>query len=475
MTNDNVHPIHLQPFMDGTPLALERMRSAWPGLLLADRVYLLSVLLSDRNSHPSALIWKRQHEALIDLALQDENAYIRYLAAKRVPAPNKRDGPGARARIEKVRADSSHLVRSAQLEVGTVSPSFKLSGQGPLMGAVSPKYDPALFWTCHPVYRLAVATQLSWDFSVSGFLRYATTELLPNGAVTENEMADVLLQYLGPDYVRRFSKKEPRAHCSSYHFNNEVDELWKLVPDVPEQLAGILLQCLPGGDKQSPIPSGILESLDDEGLAFLLRRDDVELNELRRRLYIESSNEKLRRAAVAGVRFELLDSDISHLVSDNNRHEEPRDKKVEELFFLAKYCRGASLIQMEAVHHYLCGWGSDYYRTDAGDALQSERAKRLWNDGVGRFALEAELLQLRIFELAKSLSPMDSDEEPSQLPKSLQHHLKLISPQNPWQTYLNLWSAVRLVEWKGKREDLPEVWIRDFRLPDLDDLEANGR
>jgi hypothetical protein len=29
---------------------------------------------------------------------------------------------------------------------------------------------------------------------------------------------------------------------------------WKLVPDVPTQLAGILLECLPGGDKRSPTP-----------------------------------------------------------------------------------------------------------------------------------------------------------------------------------------------------------------------------
>ncbi|MFZ3275440.1 MAG: hypothetical protein WA182_00920, partial [Candidatus Sulfotelmatobacter sp.] len=91
MSNEPVPPpIHLEPFLDGTPLAMERLRCVWPGLILADRIYLLSVLLADRNFHPSALVWKRHHEALIDLALEDENAYIRYLAAKRVPGPDKR-------------------------------------------------------------------------------------------------------------------------------------------------------------------------------------------------------------------------------------------------------------------------------------------------------------------------------------------------------------------------------------------------
>jgi hypothetical protein len=464
MSNEHLPPIHLEPFMDGTPLAMERLRCAWSGLVLSDRIYLLSVLLADRNSHPSALVWMRHHEALIDLALEDENAYIRYLAAKRVPEPDRRDTPEVRARAEKIRADSSQLVRSAQQEAGTIPPPFRAAGQG-LLDAISPKYDPARFWTAPPIHRLAIAMWSSWDFSVAEPLRYATTELLPNGTVTENEMADVLLQYLGPGYKRRLSAKEPRLGRSSYHFDQEIEELWKLVPDVPKQLAGILLECLPGGENLSPIPPGIVESLDEENLAFLLRRDDIELKELRRKFYSDSASEKLRRAAVASIRFDLLDSDISRLVSNLNEHEDGRQKQVEELSFLARSCRGASLVQMEVMHHYLCRWKSNYDRTNEGDALQSERAKRLWNGGLGRLAIGEEILQLRVFELAKSLSPLDSDEAPSLLPKSLKQHLKLILPQNPWQTYLNLRSAVRPAEWTAKEEDLPNVWIRDFDMP----------
>jgi hypothetical protein len=464
MSNEPVPPpIHLEPFLDGTPLAMERLRCVWPGLILADRIYLLSVLLADRNSHPSALVWKRHHEALIDLALEDENAYIRYLAAKRVPGPDKRDTPEIKARAEKIKADASQLVRSAQQEMGAIQPPFRAAGQG-LLDAISPKYDPARFWTASPIHRLAIATWSSWDFSVAEPIRYATTELLPNGTVTENEMADVLLQYLGPAYKQRLSAKEPRLGRSSYHFDQEIEELWKLVPDVPKQLAGILLECLPGGDKRSPIPQGILESLDEENLAFLLRRDDIELGELRRKFYADSSCEKLRRAAVASIRFDLLDSDISRLVSNLNEHEESRPRQVEELSFLAKYCRGARLVQMEAMHHHLCRWESNYCRTDEGDALQSERAKRLWNGGSGRLAFGEEVLQLRVFELAKSLSPLDSAEAPSVLPKSLKQHLELILPQNPWQTYLNLWNSARPADWTAKDEELPNVWIRDFDM-----------
>jgi len=460
--------------MDGTPLALERIKCAWPGLVLADRAYLLSVLLAERGGHPNALIWKRQHEALIDLALEDESAYIRYLAAKRLAAPDKRDGPETRARIEKVKADPSHLVRSAQQEAGAVSPPFaiRIPGQHPVSAAISPQYDPALFWTLDPVYRLAVATWSSWDFSVAEPLRHAAKELLPNGTVTENEMADVLLQYLGPDYVRRYGAKEPRAGRSTYHFNDEVEELWKLIPDIPKQLSGILLGCLPGGDERSPIPPGVLESLDEVDLAYLLGRDDIELKELRRKLFVEPGSEKLRRVAVASAKFELLDSDISNLVSDDIEHKESRDKRIEELSFLAKNCRGARLVQMKAIYHFLSGWKA--YHDNEWDAPQSERAKRLWNGGIGRSALQEEVLQLRVFELAKSLSPMRATDEPSQLPRSLKQHQKLISPQNPWRTYLNLWLAVRPGEWRQRIDDLPPVWIRDCHLSDEDELEAGG-
>jgi hypothetical protein len=124
MNNDNLHPIHLQPFMDGTPLALERLRNAWLGLSFPDRAYLISVLLAGRGGHPNALFWKRHHGALLDLALADENAYIRYLAAKQTDGPEKSDDSLTVARLEKINSDSSQLVRSAQVEVGCISPAL---------------------------------------------------------------------------------------------------------------------------------------------------------------------------------------------------------------------------------------------------------------------------------------------------------------------------------------------------------------
>jgi hypothetical protein len=315
------------------------------------------------------------------------------------------------------------------------------------------------------VYRLAVAAANDIRFSVTELIRYAAKELLPNGTVTVDEMFDVLLQDLGPDYVTRLTNKKPRPRRSYSHLSNEVEGFWRLIPDIPKGLSYILLRCLPGGSKSFPIPPGVLDSLDDDQLAWLLWRDDIELKELRRKLYMESQSDKLRPAIVGSVKFDLLDSDLTSLVSATHGPKESKEKSIKELMVLAEFCHSASLVQMEAVNYILRYLDHYSYRREHDD-VQSDRVKRLWNGGLGRASLEQEILQLRVFELAKVLSPLGIDEEPGKLPDTLKVHHSLIALQNPWQTYLNLWKAVRPEEWNQQLNDLPTVWVRDCPLPD---------
>jgi hypothetical protein len=468
VSDENLNPRHLQPFMDGTPLALDRIRSAWPILNLADKSYLLSALLAGRDGHPNALVWKRHHAALVDIALEDENAYVRYLAARRVNAPDRSDDDETQARLEKIGTDTSDLVMQAQLEVENVSAPFSLlevPGQHPDVAFFKGRYNPAQFWESSRICRLAAATGTDWHLSVPDILRYAAKELLPEGRVMVHEMADVLLQNLGPDYVQRFAKRQPRPRRSSSHFNDEVEGLWKTIPDVPKDISYILLRCLPGGSKYYPIPPGIVESLDEDQLAWLLWRDDIELKELRRKLYLESDSEKVRRAAAASANFDLLDSDISRLVPSPEDSKEFTELKIAGLSILADYCPVASLVQINAVRHFLWRLHEHNYRTKHRD-MESERAERIWKDGAGRSALEKEVLQYQVFELAKSLCPAGADEQQGQLPDGLKMHQHMITPGNPWQTYLNLWQVVNTVQWKELLDGLPSDWTPDSPLPD---------
>jgi hypothetical protein len=110
---------HLEPLLDGTPLAMERLKVAWPGLSTSDRAFLLTVLLADSSKEQRAIRWSHHKRHLMDLALADRDPYIRYLAAKHVSAPFKIEGSDEtpdyiadKLRFEKVKSDSS--MRSAR-------------------------------------------------------------------------------------------------------------------------------------------------------------------------------------------------------------------------------------------------------------------------------------------------------------------------------------------------------------------------
>src|ERR1039458_5939546 len=116
MSENNRTPEYLEPLLDGTPLAVERLREAWPWLALGDRALLVTILLADEHNGFRAMRLNHHRNAVIDLALADESSYIRYLAAKRVPTPDKQADASVVDRFERVRTDPVTLVRYAQEE-----------------------------------------------------------------------------------------------------------------------------------------------------------------------------------------------------------------------------------------------------------------------------------------------------------------------------------------------------------------------
>lgn len=463
-------PKHLEPLLDGTPLAVERIKHAWPGLSTSDRAYLLAILLADTSKERKAIRWSHHRKQLVDMALADDNAYIRYLAAKDVSAPFKKndddDSPAYLdeiTRFKKVKSDSVVLVRTASEEEG-----WKV-----LMRELD---DAESFWKRPQVERLALVSGVKeYGEKMAGLLRYAAKDLLQTNAVTLEEMFDVLLQYLGgksiaervadsEDYARRFYDGS-----AEYSAGKSVKALWEVIPDVPKALSYVLIECLPEeAGFESNIPPQVIDSLDEHQLERLLWRNDITLKELRRKLYKESTNDSLRRAAVTSQRFELLDSDISEVVYDPGEPPESGKKKVNELAMLAENCRGAALVQMQAICDLINDAPTNFHsglgKWDAigfGRMFQAERAKRL-----SPSALQYEVLAMRLFALAKELAPIKGGKKSADLPEKLKQHQGKVVPHNPWQTYLNLAKVVRLDRWRETVGYLPSVYIRDFDLPD---------
>ena len=460
-------PQYLAPLFDGTPLALERIKQAWPGLALSDRAYLLSVLLAERSKEPLALKWPLQRDALIDLALSDENGYIRYLAAKHVSRPDKSDDESSKARYRRVKEDKAEIVQSAEHEQ-----SFHFF-----------RDKPEQFWKYPQGRRLALVSGDDDGEYIAILLRYATKELLPNESVTMYEMADVLLQFLGPNFASAFAESKERAARSRepedmYCLSQSVQALWRAVPEIAKPLSYILLGCLPD-PPYSPIPPEVLESLDDGQRTHLLRRDDIALKELRTKAYLESTSKTLREASVSSWSFELQDSDISKLVLDPGDHEDVIQKKMEELEMLLAFCAGATLVQRQAI----CDLMTDprypekvarHVDSRVSDVpeFQAARAKRLSTE-----TLEEEVLEMRVYELAKVLNTKaDKDQDRNagnifkgdfeRLPKNLKAHLQFVTPNDSWSTYMNLRKAAPLDRWRQCKADLPRAIVGNIDLPE---------
>src|SRR5262249_19668149 len=281
----------------------------------SDRAYLLVILLADTSKEPKALRWSRHRKCLVDLALADDNAYIRYLAAKDaakdVSAPFKAKDADETpsyledtAQFERVQSDPVVLVRSANEE----EEGWKVGARG--------LKEPELFWKRPQTERRALVNGVKEDGEkIAELLRYATKDLLPINAITLDEMFDVLVQYLsGQTIAERVAEAENYAArfydgYAEYSVGKSVKALWEVIPNIPKTLSCVLLECLPeeAGLESNILPQ-IIESLDEDQLYPLLYRDDIGLKELRRKLYKESTNDSLRCAAVTSQQFELLDS-----------------------------------------------------------------------------------------------------------------------------------------------------------------------
>ena len=101
------------------------------------------------------------------------------------------------------------------------------------------------------------------------------------------------------------------------------------------------------------------------------------------------------------------------------------------------------------------------FAIEVGEKIQADRAKSLSVE-----SLEREVLEMRLFALAKGLSPIGAEQEPARLPEKLKINRQLVIPHNPWQTYLNLRKAIALEQWKRSAGDLPRVRVRGFDLPE---------
>ena len=185
------------------------------------------------------------------------------------------------------------------------------------------------------------------------------------------------------------------------------------------------------------IPQDLLARFTDDHLQVLLAREDINLLDLRRNVFQSTSKRGLMHAAVSSPNFAILDSDISKLFTDP---ESAADRAVA----LAQSAKGATLVQKQALR-----WFVDRFKLDNA-WVQHYAEQHLTADAQRSVAsaLENEVLQMRLFELARVLTVISADGleavrsqysgDWDYLLKRVREYMKLIVQGNPWETYLRL-------------------------------------
>jgi len=422
-------PYHLIPLTEGTPLSLEKVKAAWPGLVFCDKICLLSVLLGepDAKTNGGVLKWKRHRNFLRTIAFADENDYIRYFAALSVSSEDKDEG--SVSVYQQVIKDPSSLVLSSQ-DHWSLS-AFMLPSKS--------RQGIELFWRVAAPRRLAVAAELLGS-DLSTCLKFAVDDLLPKGTVTLGELEDVVHEFIGSPSSNR---------------KKDVSDLWQIAPYLPLSLSLVLVDSLPPVLRVE-VPQDVLNRFNDDHIQVLLAREDIQLFELRRKVFQSASKSGLMHAAVSNARFAILDSDISELFADPVG---TRDRAVA----LTQSARGATLAQKQALR-----WFIEQHNLDpAWVQYQAERHLTARSQTLSGKSLEDEVLQMRLFEFARVLNVIAEEDlaavrdrysgDLDYLRKQIKGYSKLVVAGNPWATYLNL------------RQSIPDVNSLRRVLPSADD------
>ncbi len=417
----------LKALFDGTPLAVERVAAIWPGLTVMEKTTLLPFLLEKRG----ALNYASHRNRLLDLALADDNSFVRYLAARHVYEPSEGAEADELARYAKILSDVSPLVRLNRTEFAVMKWL---------------NYKPEAFWAAAQSWRLAAVTGIEHDGEeFSKLLVYATENLFPEAKVSEQEMVDVTLQYLTWDTVANRLKKTEGYSVSfsdgwaDYQAGKSLSALWEIVPKVPRQVAFALLQHLPEeGGLSGGVGGNVLDTLDEYQKRALLHRDDFRLFGWRAEIFEKATNKDTRIAALSHPNFHLNDSVISALVFQPGESLEEGLRKFDELGDLADGYYGATMAQSSAISKIIKAapkevTDSRSFSQHYGHIICERRVKTL-----GRDRLEAEFRDLQLLEMVWGLVPF-GEEIKGRCPDEFKAHFV---PGNPWESYQRLKDAI---------------------------------
>ncbi len=282
-------PKHIKELMQSTPSSIAKLLAAWSGLSTETQILILSKL--DEIRVTGYLV--PQIMKVITKALDSDNAYVRYLAARKfrnfASYSLYEDEEGTLK--EKIENDPVPLVRYSLLEnaYGIGDDSLE---------------DADSFFALPREARLAkIRLVRGKGEKIAAILSQAADKHLKDGTVSEVEIFEILSDYLvKPEFQEYYTDTRVSYDgLEEYSMGKDIESLWKLVPKLPEGISPVIIENLPeASGLMSSIPEDVINAMTDNQLSILLYREDIGLRELRKKLFWEAGEERdnIKTAAV---------------------------------------------------------------------------------------------------------------------------------------------------------------------------------
>ncbi len=427
-------PEYLKEVLVPTASGIAKLIAVWDGLQVETQLLLLHEL---RRTKVPAYLYERFRK----VALQATNPFVRYLIARDCYFNDEASDEEniAKKRIE---SDSCPLVKYSQEE----QKSMRFLGFEP-----NPVERFSKFFSLPHNARLArIRGLMGRGEQFSNLIKYYLENQEVQQEVDELEFYECLLEYLNTDtFSRVYRSGEPgRDGSVEYGKGCQLDSLWELVSLLPEWMSFVLIEKLPlqYGLSTGPTDEQI-GSFTDAQVQTLLQREDVDLPELRKRLFFES--EKLRSYAIS-KNFDLTFNDFDKVLS------QPKEVRKYLLEDLALYADNLNVVFYAAL--FDLGRAFDIPCYSNLDFVEQHFNKKLQELDEGQQA--RQILDLRLYRLAKSIVPWEKDEYSEELDEHIEFLNNSIHSDNRWKTFMSfskVWRANGYYLTKRLEKYLPRI------------------
>lgn len=435
-------PKYIKELMRPTPSGIAKLIAAWSGLSTETQILILSKL--DEIRAPAYLAEKVRLNVL-----DSENAYVRYLAARKFYFSNDCSDEEKFIK-EKIENDPNSLVKYSLLEDSSASSAifddtFK---------------DADKFFALPHEARLAKIRAVNgMGERIAALLSQAAEKHLKDGTVSEIELYEILADYIAkPEFHEQYTDNRVTYDgYGEYMKGKDIESLWQLVPKLPERISNILIENLPEASGLGGIPEDVITSMTDYQLSTLLYRRDIRLEKLRKKLFWEMDDSQFKKSAAVSSNFKLEYDEFAKILA------KPPKEKVSILKNLGSMASQLSLCFYDAIHDALFASDGGPLGSDFEDAIFARDAleRRLNELQGGR--REEELTELRLYRLANRAVPWDPKKEGYPPSEELEFLSEKIVAGDTWATFIGFSKVWARRPW----------WIKDLdiHLPRIDEID----